>query len=350
MAVVNDPWNVGGSAPAPWSQTDPPPLMLLDRPAVTAFLTLQDCIEGVAAAFAAHANRAALAPGLLHIDGDGGEFHIKAGGLRGTRTYFACKINGGFFGNRERHGLPNILGLILLSDGATGVPLALMESGRITGLRTAAATAVAAHHLARADTEIVTICGAGVQAEMQLRALKHALPALRRAHVWSRNGAERFAQRMSSELQLAVHVAADLAAATRDSRVIVTCTPSRSWFLGRAHVRPGTFIAAVGADSPDKQEIEPELLVHADVVCDLAQQCVEVGELHHAVDAGLMTLREVRAELGAIVARHVPGRRSDDEIIVFDSTGTALQDAAAAALVYERATAQGYPRRFAFWR
>ncbi len=154
---------------------------------------------------------------------------------------------------------------------------------------------------------------------------------------------------MRDDLGLDVQATTDLGAATCASDVIVTCTPAKKWFLGREHVRAGTFVAAVGADSPDKQEIEPELLRQSAVVCDRVAQCADVGDLHHAIAGGLMSAQDVRGELGAVIAELTPGRKSAQEIVVFDSTGTALQDAAAAALVYERAIAAGAGARFAFW-
>ena len=124
-----------------------------------------------------------------------------------------------------------------------------------------------------------------------------------------------------------------------------TCTPAKGWFLGREQVRPGTFIAAVGADSPDKQELEPALVASARVVPDILEQCAHVGELHHALAAGLMTLDEVRGELGDIVAGKLPGRTGEAEVIIFDTTGSAIQDTAAAVAVYRKALALGTGRR-----
>ena len=133
----------------------------------------------------------------------------------------------------------------------------------------------------------------------------------------------------------------DLAEAVKQSDVCVTCTPSKKFFLNREYVSPGTFIAAVGADNEEKQELDPTLMVSNKVVVDLLGQCATVGELHHAVEQGLVTTADVYAELGEVIAGKKEGRTSDEEIIVFDSTGTALQDVAAAAIVYERAMSAG---------
>jgi ornithine cyclodeaminase/alanine dehydrogenase-like protein (mu-crystallin family) len=127
----------------------------------------------------------------------------------------------------------------------------------------------------------------------------------------------------------------------RTSDIVVTCTPARTAFLRREHVAPGTFIAAVGADREDKQELDVALLAAGRVVVDALEQCATIGELHHALDAGTMTRADVRAELAEVVAGRMPGRATPDEITIFDSTGTGLQDVAAAALVFERAVAAG---------
>jgi methionine-gamma-lyase len=158
-----------------------------------------------------------------------------------------------------------------------------------------------------------------------------------------------FAAEMRAELGLEVALAPDLGAAARASDVIVTCTPSRVPLLGAADVPAGAFVAAVGSDNPAKQELAPALFVGSRLVTDITEQCARVGELHHAIAAGLMTAQDVYGELGEIVAGRTPGRTSDADVIVFDSTGTALQDVAAAAVAYERAAAgaRGAPAAFA---
>ena len=123
----------------------------------------------------------------------------------------------------------------------------------------------------------------------------------------------------------------------RESDICVTCTPSKKYFLKRESVKPGTFVAAVGSDNEDKQELDPRLLASNKVVVDSVEQASKIGELHHAIDSGIMNRDQVYAELGDIIAGKKKGRVSSDEIIIFDSTGTALQDVAAAAIVYEKA-------------
>ncbi len=124
----------------------------------------------------------------------------------------------------------------------------------------------------------------------------------------------------------------------------MTCTTSREPLLRPEHVRPGAFIAAVGADNPVKQELHPALMAVNKVVADVIEQCATIGDLHHAIVAGVMTASDVHAELGEVVAGKKSGRTSPEEITIFDSTGMALQDVAAAAWVYEKAVAA---RRYA---
>ena len=153
--------------------------------------------------------------------------------------------------------------------------------------------------------------------------------------------AQGLAAQTQADLGIRVSVATDLHAALRESDVCVTCTPSRRPFVFRGDVPPGVFIAAVGADNRGKQELEPALVASSTLVVDVLEQCAEIGELQHALAAGLMTREDVHAELSDVIAGGRPGRTRDDEITVFDSTGTALQDVAAAIVVYDKALACG---------
>jgi ornithine cyclodeaminase/alanine dehydrogenase len=317
-------------------------MLLLSRSKIAGLLSLDDYINIVEDAFRRHAGGASFEPALAHVDADEGEFHIKAGGLRGTTPYFAAKVNGGFFQNRIRYGLPNIQGLIVLSRADNGTPLAVMDSGEITSQRTGAATAVAARYLARPDSRVCLVCGCGNQGRIQLRALARVLP-LERVFAWSRDKerAAAYSSLMSEELELSVVPCADLTGALSQSDALITCTPSRAPFIHRKDVPAGLFIAAVGADSPAKQELDADLVAASKIVTDLTVQAVTVGETHHAVAAGLLKQRQVHAELGEVVAGKRPGRVDSGEIIIFDSTGTAMQDVAAAAAVYEKACKLG---------
>jgi ornithine cyclodeaminase/alanine dehydrogenase len=275
----------------------------------------------------------------------GGSYHAKGAALLGDVV--AIKVNGNYPDNPASNGLPTVQGVIYLADANNGRPLALMDSIEITINRTGAATTLAARHLARPDSKVATICGAGVQGRIQARALVEALK-LERLYIWDSraDAAQALAAALARELGLPVEATPDLGV-TRNSDVIVTCTSSRQAYLTPELVRPGTFIAAVGADNHDKQEIEPDLFPLATVVVDSLEQCAEIGDLHHALKAGTITRGDVQASLNDLIGGARPGRRGGQEITLFDSTGLGLQDVASAAAVYRRALAGGAGTRFA---
>jgi alanine dehydrogenase len=315
---------------------------LLTRTDVADLLPMDRCIDAVEQAFRLHGEGRAERPGILGVQARGDGFHIKAGILDLGRRYFAAKINANFPDNPARHGRPTIQGVLVLADAALGTPLAVMDAGEITTLRTGAATAVAARHLARPDAAVVTICGCGVQGRAQLRALAAVRP-VRRAYAVDRDPARAagFAREMAGRLGIEVLAVDDLDRAAAASDMCVTCTPSRAPLLRRGSVPPGAFVAAVGADDDHKQELDPLLMASSAVVVDVLEQAATIGDLHHAIAAGALAAPDVRAELGQVVAGLRAGRRSAGEVAIFDSTGMALQDVAAAAAVYEQAVTAG---------
>src|ERR1051325_5956210 len=189
-------------------------MLLLSRSQISGLLSLDDYRNIVEDVFRRHAEGASFEPALAHVDADDGEFHIKAGGIRGATPYFAAKVNGGFFQNRARYGLPNIQGLILLSRADNGTPLAMMDSGEITSLRTGAATAVAPKYLAKPDSRVCLVCGCGNQGRVQLRALARVL-RLEQVCAWSRDKerAAIYCSSMSEELGLPVVPCQEIACA-----------------------------------------------------------------------------------------------------------------------------------------
>jgi alanine dehydrogenase len=310
-------------------------------------LTIDECIVAVERAFRLLGEGKTVPPAVLSTHTPTGGFHVKTGLLNLSRPYFAAKVNGNFPENQKRFGLPTIQGVIVLCDAEKGSPLAVMDSRDITSLRTGAATAVAAKYLARHDSRAVTICGCGNQGRIQLKALSR-VRRLQSVFAFDQNEEQslRFAKELSEDLSIPVTLVTDLAAAVRQSDICVTCTPSREPLLRAEDVSPGIFIAAVGADNPQKQELQPELMAKSKIVTDVLEQCAAMGDLHHALAAGVVTLGDVHAELCEVVTGKKPGRESDEEIIIFDSTGMALQDVAAAVVVYEKASRRKGPIRF----
>ena len=323
--------------------------LILTRRDVVAALPLEDCIRSVEEALEHHAAGRSIPPSVLGVASVDGGFHLKAAGLKLERTWFAVKCNGNFPLNRERFGLPTIQGLILLCDGDDGTPLAVMDSAEITTLRTAAATAVAAKHLARRDAGVVTIAGCGIQGRAQLRALACVRP-LERVFAFDSDEAlaRAFADEMTTETRLDVEAVARLGVAVQDSDICVTCTPANRYILDADDVRPGTFVAGVGADSETKWEIDAKLFARARVVVDNLDQCASIGDLHHALDHRTIARDEVHAELSDLVSGRAAGRETQDEITLFDSTGIALEDIGAALMVYRRAIERGFGTRVEF--
>jgi alanine dehydrogenase len=318
----------------------PRPALLLTRREIAALMAPHDYLAAVEAGLRSYADGCAVTPMPMHIPACDGGFHAKGALVRLDRSFVAVKLNGNFPANPRRDGLPTIQGVVLLCDADDGSVLCVMDSIEITLRRTAAASALAARYLARPDADCVAICGCGAQGRAQLTALVDVLP-IRRAIAWDLDfdKAEEYAKDIRALLGLDVTAVKEPADATRSSTVIVTATSARMPFLMRDMVPDGAFVAAVGADSPEKSEVAPELMAEATIVADVIAQAATMGDLHHAIDSGKVVLTDVHAELSDLVAGRKPGRRTEREIIVFDSTGTALQDAASAAWIYKRALA-----------
>jgi ornithine cyclodeaminase/alanine dehydrogenase len=319
----------------------PAGLLVLSRADIVRLMDYSDYVDAVEAAFRAAVEGRAVAPPASALHVPNGSFHAKGAALLGDDAKVAIKLNGNFPGNPAANALPTVQGIIYLADGVNGRPLAVMDSIEVTINRTGAATTLAARHLARRDSRVATVCGAGVQGRIQLAAIAAAVK-LERVHVWDINGqaADRLAQEMSVALTLDVRSAPDLSV-VRQSDIVVTCTSARRAFLTPELVRPGTFISAVGADNSDKHEIDPRLYAASLAVVDSLEQAAAIGDLHHALEAGAVTRAHVHASLGEILAGTKPGRTDEQSITLFDSTGMGLQDVAAAVAIYRRALEAG---------
>lgn len=323
--------------------------ILINRNQVASLLTVKECISAVEHVFKLRASGGAQPPKILGLNAPSGGFHIKAGILALNKTYFVAKANANFPDNRLKNNLPTIQGIIVVSDAENGRLLALMDSIEITIIRTGAATAVAAKYLSRENSKVVTIVGCGNQGKISLRALLNVRsPERVFAFDKDTNVSKVFAMELSRELNIRIDPANDLKLALTTSDICITCTPSKNFFITERDIRPGTFIAAVGSDSEEKQEIDPVLLSKHKVIADSIEQCATIGELHHAISNKLMKREDVHAELGDVILTQNRGRESENEIIIFDSTGTALQDVAAAAIVYEKAVKKNIGLRFNF--
>lgn len=318
-------------------------MKLLTRSDVEQVLDYPSCIDGVEAAFAARGRGDAAPSAVLGLHARGGGFHVKAASLRiGGRDLFAAKINANFPGNPVKHALPTIQGMLGLFDASNGTPIALMDSMSITTIRTAAATAVAAKHLAARDASVLAVIGCGVQALAHVAALRAILPLLKVVAYDTDAGAR---HALAHDVRKVHGIAATAAGSLRDAvtgaQVVVTCTPSMTAFLDETMLEPGTFVGAVGADNEQKSEIGPSLMARAMVIVDDLDQCAAIGDLHHAIEAGTMTREKVRGTLAEVAAHPGAFEPGPSAIVVFDSTGVAIEDVAAAAIAWRRSEELG---------
>lgn len=300
-------------------------------------------IDAVEAGFRALAEGRVTMPPVMSMEiaENNGEVDVKTAHVAGGES-FAIKVSPGFFDNPAL-GLPSTSGLMILFSARTGrVEALLLDNGYLTDVRTAAAGAVAARHLARPDAARAAILGTGLQARMQLRALALVRP-IREAVIWGRDPAKAgaAAEELAGALGIDVRAEADAAAAVRGADVVVTTTPAREPVLRADWLEPGQHVTAMGSDQHTKNELEPACLARAVYVPDRLAQARALGELRSAVAAGLVAADAGFAELGAVVVGTAPGRSSPEEITIADLTGTGVQDTVIATLARQRAEAAG---------
>lgn len=292
-----------------------------------------DLVALMEGAFVAYSQGRAVVPpvGELVFHDPPGETHIKYGYLQGG-DYYVIKVASGFYGNPEM-GLPSGHGLMLLFSQKTGIlDSVLLDEGHLTDIRTAAAGAVAAKHLAPPGVDCMGVLGAGTQARLQLEYLLGVNPC-RKAMVWvpEPDEVDPFMKHFSG-MEISIELAETPGQVAERCGLIVTTTPSRKPLLEAGAVSPGTHITAIGSDTTDKIELAPEILGAADlVVVDSLPQSESRGEVFQAVEAGFLS-RDGVIELGALVAGE-GGRGSAHEVTVCDLTGVAVQDLAIATAV-----------------
>ncbi len=303
-------------------------------------LSAVDCVER---AFAALATQPVAMPPVLRLDIPAfrGEVDVKTAYVPGFDG-FAIKVSPGFFDN-PKLGLPSLNGLMILFSARTGlVEALLLDNGYLTDVRTAAAGAVAARHLANDDASVAAIFGAGMQARLQLEALILVRP-IRSARIWAQDHEK--AQTLAADLAvrhgIAVSAVADPQAAMRGADIIVTTTPAEKPILKAGWLEHGQHLTAMGSDAEHKNEIDPAVFARARYVADRLSQTRILGELHHAIMAGHAAPDQPFAELGAVIAGKAQGRLSRQDITFADLTGTGVQDTAIANLAFARARDAG---------
>jgi ornithine cyclodeaminase len=304
-----------------------------------------EAVAIVEQAFAALARGGVVMPPILSmsIPDHHGEVDVKTAYVPGLDS-FAIKVSPGFFDNPKR-GLPSLNGLMMLFDSETGLVRAvLLDNGYLTDLRTAAAGAVAARHLAPEVVQTVGVIGAGAQAELQVKALR-LVREFSEMLVWARDPAkaEAYAGKMRAGLGLDVRVVATPEEVVRAAEIVVTATPSREPLIRAEWLHPGLHITAVGSDAPDKNELDPAIVARGGrFVCDRNSQSRRLGEMRAALAAGLIGDDCAADELGEICAGLKPGRGGAEEITICDLTGTGVQDTAIATHAFRAARERGF--------
>lgn len=303
-----------------------------------------EVISAIEAAFSQLAHGGVVMPPILRLDipEHNGEVDVKTAYVPNVDS-FAIKVSPGFFDN-PKLGLPSLNGLMILLSAKTGLLEAiLLDNGYLTNIRTGAAGAVAAKHLAHTDVETVGVIGAGKQARFQMMALKQ-IRDFKKIFVYSilPDEIKPYIEEMSAELGVDVIAAESEEALVRESQIVVTTTPSKSPHLKAEWLHPGLHITAMGSDAEEKQELFANVLGKADVVvCDKKTQAFRLGELHHALDKGILSPESKILELGDITSGKLVGRTNEGQVTICDLTGTGLQDTAIARLAFQKALRAG---------
>jgi alanine dehydrogenase len=312
-------------------------MLVISEQQARTLVSVEDAIEAVERAFAAMARQqAGNYPVVREVVGHrDAVFGVKTGCDRAL-PLLGLKA-GGYWPHNHEAGLGNHQSATLLFDPDTGRASALVSANYLTGVRTGAASAIATKHLSRPDSSVLGLVGAGAQALHQVRATLAVRP-IRDVVAWSRSAQKLEALRAGVEaLGLAFTAAASCREVAGRADVLVTITPSQQPLVEAGWVRPGTHISAMGADTRGKQELDPRLVAGAALFVDEAAQALSIGECQHAVRAGLIGEHSFRASLGQVIAGLADGRRSPQEITLFDGTGVALQDLVVADLAVRAA-------------
>lgn len=306
------------------------------RSQISLDLSAIECIEQ---AFHALATKSVVMPPIMRLDilENNGEIDVKTAYIPGLDS-LAIKISPGVFDNPSL-GLPSINGLMVLFSTKTGlVEALLLDNGFLTDIRTAAAGAVAAKYLSRANSQHAAILGAGMQARLQLEALT-LVRDIRIATIWARdfNKAQALAEQLKHKLSIEVIACESVADATLNADIIVSTTPSNKPILRHTDIKSGQHITAMGSDAEHKNEIDAEIIGNGiSYFCDRLSQCATLGELHHAIEQGLIDPTSSFPELGNVISEQNAGRKNKNEITLCDLTGTGIQDTAIATLAYQQ--------------
>ena len=284
-------------------------------------------------------------PPILRLDIEKyhGESDVKAAYIDGLDSY-AIKVASGFF-NNPNLGLPSSNGLMILLDSKTGVlKSVLLDKGYLTDVRTAIAGAIAAKHLSNPESSNVGIIGAGIQAKMQLEALL-LVRNIKTAYIWSRDSKKTntFVKNIKDKINIKIIACESPEQTVNLSEILITCTPSKSPIIKSEWLKKGLHITAMGSDAEMKNELDPKIIKDCDYyIPDSQSQTSILGELNHAIKAGLVSAEKKYNELGSVIINSNLGRRNINDVTVADLTGTGVQDTAIARHTYKISADKGF--------
>ncbi len=325
--------------------------LLLSKDQVKGLIGMRQVIDAVEDAYRAFSSSQVEQPDYIGIrlPQGRGEIDFKLSYHQPAEMISMKAHSGGFTGNPEAHGVPNSMGTILLFDARSGALACIMDGSLITGLRTGAAGAVSVKALARKNARTIASIGTGNQARMQIRAIREVMQ-IDEIHAWSRTPETLAAYRQDIErdFQIPVILAASAREAVEKADILITATRGKGELVQAGWVKPGTHIIAIGTDARGKQELDPELFRDATIVVDSLPQCTQKGETYHPLAGNIIKLDDIHAEIGEILLGTKPGRTSEDEITIFDSTGMAIQDNTTTGSIYRNALANQVGTFFSF--
>jgi alanine dehydrogenase len=308
---------------------------------VTSLLNMDDAIAAVEKAFADHGRCLTQMPpkSYLYFSKYDGDLRAMPAYLEGLEAAGVKIVN--VHARNPEIGLPTVMALLVLNSPKTGAPVSIMGATYLTSMRTGAAGAVAAKHLARPKSRVVGLVGAGVQARTQLLGLSKIFE-IERVIVSDRSidNAKSFVKYASKFLDCDYHLTTDAKDAC-DCDILVTATPARRPVVKESWVKAGTHINAIGADAQGKQELQSSLTRKAKIVVDDIAQAAHSGEVNVPISEGALKPDDIFAQIGEIIVGKKPGRTCEEEITIFDSTGLGIQDVAVGSVVYEKALSSG---------
>ncbi len=327
--------------------------LLLNKDEVGRLICMKEVISTVEEAYKAFNSGQVNQPPYtcIHLPPPRGEIDFKLGYCESNEMISMKASSGGFPKNPTEHGVPSGMGTILLFDARTCALICVMDGSLITGLRTGAAGAVSVKLLARQNARKITSIGTGKQARMQIRAI-HEVMKIEEIHAWDHHpeNLARYKADIEREFGIPVVMARSKQEAVEQADILITTTRGKGALVEAAWIQPGTHIVAMGTDTYGKQELEPEIFRNAKIVNDSMAQCIEKGETWHPLNQNIITQDNIHAEIGEILLCKKPGRETDDEITIFDSTGMAIQDTTTAAKIYRNAIASQIGTNFEFFQ